>query len=284
MSNGFLYPNSYRLIGQIAAEAGPLIMASTVPIYQDVEGENPIDFDRTGLLFRIGSESFVLSASHGIEQCLEEKTMLYVDVSRRTQAPILLADCQFYGTEVGDGFPDRDIVAIHLSQNAVDQFYPQRRFLTLADCDRTIDPTRGLYLIAGFPSDTYQINPVAEGKTMFYFGDVEANPTTMNFDPLVHLALTVAGYGVRATENGFVADAIPEFHGMSGCGIWRVASHETTDAKSWDSSKVRLVAIQNRTQADSHTIGTWIKHLVERVIDDFPHLRPATEIAYQPGY
>ncbi len=119
---------------------------------------------------------------------------------------------------------------------------------------------------------------------MFFFGDIEANPTTVNFDPHVHLALSVDGYGLRAMESEFVADAIPEFHGMSGCGIWRVAPNTMRDPDSWEPSKVRLVAIQNRTQPDSHTIGTWLKYVVDRIIDDLPHLKPATEIQYPPGY
>lgn len=276
--------DAHRLFTRIAREAGAALLTSTVPIYRDAEGEIPIDFDRTGVLLRIGSEHFLLTASHSVEQFLHDETMLYVDVSQRYPAPIPLVSSRFYGTEVDDQFPDRDLVAIHLDQDAVDQFYPQRRFLTLADCDLLVDPRPALYLDAGFPLDTYQMTPVAGGPAMFFFGNIEANPTTVNFDPQVHLALSVDGYGLRATESEFVADAIPEFYGMSGCGIWRVAPSSMRDADSWESSKVRLVAIQNRTQHGSHTIGTWLRHVVDRILDDLPHLRPATHIRYEPGY
>jgi hypothetical protein len=276
--------NAHRLFTRIAREAGAAILTSTVPIYRDAEGEIPIEFDRTGVLLRICSEHFLLTASHNVEQFLHDETMLYVDVSQRTQLPIPLVNSRFYGTEVDDEFPDRDLVAIHLDQDAVDQFYPQRRFLTLADCDRLIDPRPALYLDAGFPSDTYQMSPVAGGPAMFFFGNIESSPTTANFDSRIHLALSVDGYGLRATETEFVADAIPEFHGMSGCGIWRVAPSTMREPDFWEHAKVRLVAIQNRTQPDSHTIGTWLKCVVDRILDDLPYLKPATEIQYQPGY
>jgi hypothetical protein len=56
------------------------------------------------------------------------------------------------------------------------------------------------------------------------------------------------------------------------------------DPDAWNPSMVRLVAIQNRTQHGSHTIGTWLRYMVDRIVHDMPHLKPATEIQYQPGY
>jgi hypothetical protein len=243
-----------------------------------------LEFDRTGLLFCIGSEHFVLTASHDIEQLLSDNTMLYVDVSHRIKAPIPLDKCMFYGTEVNDEFPDRDVVAIHLDQDAVDQFYPQRRFLTLAECDQLIDPRPALYMVAGFPWDSSKMTPVAACPAMFFFGNINANPATENFDQRVHLALSLDAYGLRATDTEFVADAIPEFYGMSGCGIWRVAPSTMFDPDLWNPSMVRLVAIQNRTRHDSHTIGTWFRYVVDRIVVALPNLKLATEIEYKPGY
>jgi hypothetical protein len=71
---------------------------------------------------------------------------------------------------------------------------------------------------------------------------------------------------------------------MSGCGIWRVATSTMRDLDQWDSSKVRLVAIQNRTEPDSHTMGTWLRYAVDRIVVELPNLKPATEILYKLGY
>ena len=276
--------NAHRLFTRIAKEAGSAILTSTVPIYRDEENEIGLEFDRTGLLFRIGSERFILTASHGIEQYLKSKTILYADVSRRMPAPIPLVKSIFRWTEVDDKAPDRDIAAIHLNQDTVDQFYPQRRFLTLAECDQLIDPRPALYMVAGFPYDLYQMRPVAHGPAMFFYGEIEPNPTTENFDSRIHLALKVDGYGRRATDTDFVPDEIPPFKGMSGCGIWRVASSNMRDPNSWSPSMVRLVAIQNRTREGSHTIGTWLRYTVDRIVDEVPSLKPATKIEYKRGY
>ena len=276
--------DAHGLCTRIADEAGAAIMTSTVPIYRDADSEVGLDFDRTGLVFRIGSEHFLLTAAHHLEQLIKEKTWLYADVSQRMPLPIPLTQSKFYYTEVDDEFPDRDIAAIHLDRDAVEQVYAQRRFLTLADCDLLIDPRSALYMVAGFPSDTYQMTPVADGPAMFFIGHIEKNPTTDNFDPHVHFALSVDGYGLRATEREFVADAIPEFDGMSGCGIWRVAPITMKTPDVWEPSNVRLVAIQNRAQPDSHTMGTWLKYIVDRIVDELPELKPATEIEYKSGY
>ncbi len=276
--------SAHALFSRIANEAGIAILKNTVPIYRDVEHETGLDLDRTGLLFRIGSEHFVLTAAHGIRNFIENGTWLYADVSQRIAAPIPLVQSTFYSTEVDDMFPDRDIAAIHLDQNAVDQFYPQRRFLTLAECDQRIDPRPALYMVAGFPLDSYQMVPVARGPAMFFLGTIETNPPTDNFDRCVHIALSVDGYGLRATDAEFVPDEIPPFQGMSGCGIWRVAPSNMRDANSWDPSMVRLVAVQNRTREGSHTMATWLKYVVDRIIDELPGLKPATEIEYKSGY
>lgn len=285
--------NAHKLFSRIAREAGVAILTSSVPIYRDVENEPGLDFDRTGLLFRIGAEHFILTASHGVKQFLKDKTMLYADVSQRMSAPIPLVDSKFYGTEVDDHFPDRDIVAIHLDYDAVQQFYPipHRRFLTLAECDQLLDPRPALYMVAGFPWDLYQMKPVAHGPAMFFFGSTQPDPRTENFDPRLHFALSVdehGEYGLRGTETNFVREEIPPFFGMSGCGIWRVASSTMRDPDCWDASMVRLVAIQNRIQdagrRGRYTIGTWVRYVVDRIVDELPNLRPATLIAYKPGY
>lgn len=282
--------NGHKLFARIAKEAGSAILNSTVPIYRDEENEIGLEFDRTGILFRIGSEHFLLTAAHhnkpdhDIGDFIKSETWLYADVSQRMAAPIPLVQSKFYWTEVDDKTPDRDIAAIHLNQDAIDQFCPQRRFLTLAECDQLIEPKPALYMVAGFPWESYQMTPVAEGPAMFFIGNIELNPTTENFDRRIHLALSLDGYGLRATDTEFVADAIPEFYGMSGCGIWRVAPSTMTDPNSWNPSMVRLAAIQNRTQHGSHTIGTWLKYVVDRIVDELPNLKPATEIEYKRGY
>ena len=174
--------------------------------------------------------------------------MLYADVSQHMFASIPLVQSMFYGTEVDDQCPDPDIVAIHLNQEAVDQFYPQRRFLTLAECDQHIDQRPALYMVAGFPWDLYQMKPVAHGPAMFFFGNIEPDPKTENFDPCLSSRVVSDGYGLRAIDTEFVPDEIPPFNGMSGCGIWRVAPSTMRDPNCWNPSMVRLVAIQNRTR------------------------------------
>jgi len=172
--------------------------------------------------------------------------------------PIPLTASKFYYTEANDQTSDRDIAAIHLDKEAVEEFYPQRRFLTSADCDLLLDPKPGLYMVAGFPDALYEMVPIARGTAMFFMGAVDPNPPSVVFDPSVHLWLSLEGAGRRATDTEFVAEAIPEFPGMSGCGIWRIASGALSDPDSWNPSMVRLVAIQNRTGHASHTLGTWI--------------------------
>jgi hypothetical protein len=268
---------------RIAEGTEPTVMSSMVPIYRDTH--DSFDLDRTGVLFRIGSERFVITAAHGIAEYQKKGTWLYVDSSHRTHVPIPLVRSMFYWTEVDDNRPDRDIAVIHLDHESADEFYPQRRFLTLADCDRLIDPKPGVYMVTGIPWDTYQITTVAKGMALSFMGFVEPNPEMANFHPQIHLALALDGYGVQLRDADIVPAAIPEFDGMSGCGIWRVASTAAMqDPDSWNPSMVRLVAIQNRTQLDAHTVGTWFKHVLDLITSELPHLKPATEIQHTVGY
>lgn len=273
---------AHKFFNRVAREAGTRILESTVPIYH--VSNDSIAFDRSGLLFRIGAESFVLTAAHHIRGYIERAEPLCVDVSQKTEMPIPLIASKFYYTEANDQTSDRDIAAIHLDREAVEEFYPQRRFLTLADCDLLIDPKPGLYMVAGFPEALYEMIPIARGTAMFFMGAVEPSPPSVVFDPSVHLSLSLEGPGRRATDTEFVDEAIPAFPGMSGCGIWRIASGTMSDPDSWNPSMVRLVAIQNRTGHGSHTIGTWIKHVVDRIIADCPNLKAATDIIYPTGY
>jgi hypothetical protein len=275
--------DAHALMNRISEGVEPMIMGSMIPIYKDVE--DGVDFDRTGILFRIGSEHFILTAAHHLSEYQAGEVWVYADVSPRTSAPIPLVRSTFYGTEVDDELPDRDIAAIHLDQDAVDQFSPHRRFLTLADCDSLIDPKPALYLVAGIPFDTYQIQPVATGKAAFYYGFIEPSPTLDNFHPHVHLALARSGYGLESAEDEFVPAEIPEFHGMSGCGIWRVASFDAIRHPDlWNPAMARLVAIQNRAQSNNHTVGTWFKHVIDRIVADVPGARSATELVHPAGY
>jgi hypothetical protein len=139
-------------------------------------------------------------------------------------------------------------------------------------------------MVVGFPSDSFKVRPVEEGPAMFFLGNIEMNPTAENFDPRYHLALAVDEHGLELTDAGTVDVDIPLFNGMSGCSIWRVAPITMTDPDSWDPSMVRLVAIQNRADPGNHTTGTWFRYVVDRIIDSYPHLKPATEIQYKPGY
>lgn len=275
-------PNPHQLIKQIADWAAGAILISTVPIYCDDDSDWGLDLHRTGVLIRLGPERFILTASHHISRYLQDGTLLYTDISQHTGLPIPLDDCRFYGTEVDDASPDRDVAVIHLDPDAVSQFYPQRNFLSLADCGLSVKPAPALYLVAGYPWDWYQMTPVAGGPAMLYFGNMETRSRMKNVDPGLHLVLSIDGEWRRATDFEFVSDRAQEFQGMSGCGIWRVAPSTMVNPDSWDPSMVRLAAIQNRCQSD--LIGTWVKHAVDRIIADVPSLKSAIEIEYPPGY
>jgi hypothetical protein len=273
---------AHVLFRRVADEAGTAILDSTVPIYCVSNG--CVHFNRTGLLFRIGSEHFVITAAHSLKQYLEEEVPLCVDLSRETELPIPLLSSKFYYTEAENQAGGRDIAAIHLDSESVGQFYPQRRFLTIAQCDLDLEAKAGLYMAAGYPDALYEMTPLVRGAAMFFIGTSEPTPQSSVFDPRVHLALSLDGAGLRATDSGIIDDAVPRFPGMSGCGIWRVAPAGLGDPAVWNPSMVRLAAIQNRTKHGGHTIGTWIKHVVDRIVADCPHLAPAVSIAYPPGY
>jgi hypothetical protein len=187
------------------------------------------------------------------------------DWSQETEKPIPLITPVYHLTEWASQRAVRDIAAIHLTKDLVKQFHPSRRFLTIEECDTSSTAKNGIFVVAGFPEELYEMQPVVVGKLMLFVGQEITAIEDQVFDPNVHLTLSIAGETGRLSADGFVREDVPRFHGMSGGGIWRVAN-------DGHSATFQLSAIQHRTLHGSYTIGTRTIHVIDRIRMDFPNL------------
>jgi len=265
---------------RIREEAFPRIEAASVPIYGFQNDE--VRQDRTGILFRIADAYFILTAAHNLQAIIQARIPLCADFSVTHHVPIPIVEAEFQATEEGG----RDVAAIRLPLSVVEEFPPERIFLTMADMDCKSQPTKGFYALFGFPNAWYRrVDDVQRTDPLAFVGslyDGEMNPDAF-FDPAVHIAMGFDQQAINALTHEEVT--IPHINGLSGCGLWRIAPYSKAALTNWNPGKVRLVAIQHRWfSRRCYVQGTWIGHALDLIRDKYPTLQEAMRISYPRGY
>lgn len=174
-------------------------------------------FNRSGVLFQIGVEHFVITASHKLRKFIATDRLLMIPAGAPNGKPAFLHKSTIYGIDECSV----DVAVITLDTEAVDALSQSHRFLRLLDIDLSPTASEGFYLLSGFPAEWAQqkINAEQMGGLHFlsglYKGQVESTEK-----PDIHIVLGYQqwGLGMGLTES----KALPDLSGMSGCGIWKV--------------------------------------------------------------
>ncbi len=241
--------------------------------------ENEVKRDRTGVLYRVADEHFVLTASHDLQEIIDRQIPLFLLPSRSEQEPIPLIDCQFHGTEKHG----RDVAAIRLTDHVVTSLPPPLEFLGHNSVDLNINQATGPFVIFGYPMQwpDQQEEGIHHTKAMVFV----ASPYTGErhaeafYDPKVNVVL---GFDRSAVDLDAHADfTLPHPGGISGCGIWRSADWSELPSRSWTNTKPRLVALQHHYFKKSKYVqGTWVAYALDLIVDSYPELRRSMTLIY----
>ena len=266
--------------GRLKAECIPRIERSTVPWY--AIPDTHIQRDRTGVLYKVAGLHFILSASHCLQEVVQRNIALYIDRTDAATLPIPLAGAVFHGTEV----EGRDVSAIKLPDDVVEQLLPRKKFLTHSEVRLTDEDNASLYILFGYPalwSGVASESSVISRPLVYACRRYEGPPhPNAFFDPKVNVVLEFEqdAYNVfdKTTEH------LPRLEGVSGCGIWRVADWTPEGLQRWRPEQTCLVALQHHWDPDRQYIqGTWLRYALALIKDNYPEVSAAMDLVYPPG-
>lgn len=247
------------------------MLEHTLPIYA-VHGEgNPIAHG-SGVLLRIADASFLLSCAHVLETAQEKDAVLYV-VGVEDAPLVHLADAQYHWTED----KNVDLGFALLPSRVVDLLPKGKRFLHLSDLelDRTDRP--GVYSLTGYPAvKTVRNTEISDvNSTPFSFTTFLEIERLDNHIDGVTIALT---YDARAAGDSEGNPArIPDPHGISGCGIWRLAAMDGPPPPNWSAQDVKLIGIEHGWLPRAFK-GSYVAELIDMLRGEYPALRDSIDL------
>lgn len=266
-----------EFFARLKTECVPRIEKVTVPFYGIQDGQ--LKRDRTGVLYRIGGHHFILTAAHDLRGIVENNIPLYIDRTDSSTLPIPIVGAVFHTTEE----KGRDVAAIKLPDDVVEQLGPNKEFLTQGDIRLTDKDANSLYLVFGYPEDWFGVaaqSAVVSNPLVYacrpYEGETDPNAYC---HPDVHIVLEFVQTAVSVPDEG--SHELPDLHGVSGCGIWRVAEWSKEGFQRSRPDQVCLVALQHSWYRQRKYIkGTWLGHALALIQDNYPDVSAPMSLVY----
>lgn len=266
-----------ELLERVRKEALPRIFEATVPFYA-VQNEQVVR-DRSGVLFRVGADYFIITCAHYLADIIAGNIYLYVGNDPDNGLPVPIPDALFHGTED----TSRDIAIFKLTSRKAKIIAATKRPIGLADLALDIDRRPGFFVVCGFPQAWLSVLREAVDSAPLYFLASyyagEPSPTSEpKHDPNVHALFTFERKAIRHDLQEVTLPSLEGIKGISGCGVWRVLD-EDQDLKAWRPEKCKLVAVEHfYSQTKGYVQGTWVRHALGRLIDDYPSVRQAMSL------
>jgi hypothetical protein len=258
-----------RIAAQLRERVGTRMVEHTLPIHV-VHGEGHPSAYGSGVLLRVADVSFLLSCAHVLKTAKEDDTRLLIPSGDGTPLAVL-GGVDYRWTE------DKriDLGFAVLPNEVVALIPPGKSFLRVSDLD--LDPTErvGVYNITGYPIET------TDKKK----SNIDSRP--LSFTTYLHPSrlddhldgITIAlRFEANATGDldGELA-RMPHLKGMSGCGIWRLADMDRSDAESWSPDHVKLVGIEHGFVRGAIK-GSYVAPLIDMIRAEFPALRDSIDL------
>jgi hypothetical protein len=274
-------------ISDMQTRCATAIAGATVPFFAE-QGDKVVQFG-TGVLLEIASTRFLLTSAHVIDVAVRHGLPTFVTSGKRGDALIPLDDLRLIFTpmpESGDRKDDAfDICVAQLPKELADRLLPERRFVHLAELDPHDEQKRGSwYYTFGYPhvlskvderNRTVGRSPLCYG-TVIYDG---ARGPLPDFNPVFDIALDYSPNG--STDEMGNPVTLPNPRGISGCGMWRLAT-AGTHAKLWKPEHMKLVGIQHTWDKELHLLrGTRIGLVIRMIYKNSPDLRPAIRLYWE---
>lgn len=258
----------------------PRIDRASVPIL-GIQGDK-IVHDRTGVLYRIGGNHFVLTAAHKLQRIVESSIPLYLSMNKANVMPLPLADAKFCSTEE----EGRDVAAIWLPPETANEVARHKEFLAHNQINLDGADSCGPFVFFGYPMDWsgQVVSPdhiLSRGLAFATLAHNGKRLDSAHYDPNVHMLLHFARDAVNALQ-GSVA-TLPKLHGISGCGVWQVGDIIGNGVRPRHAESITLVGIQHRWFPSLDYIqATKIRYALGLVLENYPEARAAMNLAY-PG-
>jgi hypothetical protein len=280
---------------RLKSEIVPWITQSTISFFHFRKDPATNDYgihgkDRTGVFLRIGTDHFVLTASHGIEEAVANGTRLTMSWDDDENFFVPLTTDQIATSD-----PETiDVAAIKLSDTAAKALLKRHKPISLIDTARDSLNADGLFLIVGYPragTEFPQQNPLEPLKeplleTLKYLGKRSATRWVgkgLTYSPWLHIVLGMPRDSYRASVGtGELLPIHEEVQGISGCGIWFVADRrQRKPLASIELSDCKLIAIEHTYDQDAGLVaGTWIDAAIMLIAMKFPETRAAIDLVY----
>lgn len=245
------------------------MLEHTIPIHI-VHGDGAPVAHGTGVLARIGNSSFLLSCEHVLSKAQEKGAVLYVP-GADGELLVHLADAGY------DWTTDKnvDLGYALLNERIVSLLRPDKRFLGLADLElRGQEPQPlDLYAVTGYP--------VVSTKPDHAISNINSTPlsfTTSAFEGVLegHVDGVTIALSFDPRETGDVDGnhaRMPDLHGVSGCGIWKLGSLAASTSPNWSPKNVRLIGLEHGFLPGAIK-GSHIAALLDMISETCPALRP----------
>ena len=265
-SNGAISDTRREFLERVHREMVPILEQSVVPILR-YQGDDA-HAHGTGTLFRIANKSFLITASHVVE---DEENHFAI---RDSHSGLINLHGELHGNRI------RDFAIWDLPSDVVDRL-SQYRFLSVHQADRKNErPKNGDYMTSGYPCEWTESNVDELGtkkmdmRAHTHFASIYAGDTSqlLEYDSKLHLLLGTPLSEAELLIEGEVA--LPkQSHGMSGCSIWQVC-YEGLSTKHWTPQDAVIVAIQTGVYSKGDiTKGTRWCVVDEFLRERFPELR-----------
>jgi hypothetical protein len=279
MSEADFTEEDYRAVAQRFDALIPYELAwgSSVAILIN-RGENT-HVHGTGTLFRIADESFLITATHVIEQA--NKQNLRIAASNNRIIPLI-------GMAIL-GEPRFDVAAIQLSPLVVEQL-EGKLFLRLHDVCFEQDLSNAMFWVCGFPEIlSNHENEILKLTRFHHMADAYDGDTSAlaNYEERYHLLVAASLDEIRGVDgkpmeyrykDGTPAAFPRELGGISGGSVWSI-SDKTIPIKTNNSQRARIVGVETGVFHRKECIkATRWKAVVNMLGDAMPELLPAIKM------
>jgi hypothetical protein len=268
------------VVVRMAAQCSPEVARSTIPIFAYNRWQMlPAG---TGVLFQIASARFIFTAAHVARGSRRGRMPYFLAASPLSDQPIRLRDAVTIHTD-GDHDDQIDVGVIELS-DAVVGHLRGNSFLRPATIDMSDCALPGVHLVMGFPKALAHSDvgmTTISAKPLRFVTTLRDGLQLPRFcEPSNNIVLD---YSETSYEDSGDASPSIDPDGMSGGGIWRLASEG--QIADWSLSCLKLVGIQHTwSQREGYVKGTWIRYAVMLIWDRYPGLRRAIQTEFKDAF
>jgi hypothetical protein len=265
----------------------PSIFDSTTAFYAVQNGE--LKQCGSATLLELGDKNFILTAAHTFDALTALNLPTFVTNSVHGAKLIPFNKVGICRPNTKDPFHRTDdpfdICVGDLPAEIVNELKKGKRFLHL----NQLDPfervnVHSWYCALGYPTEMNQsdyrkraLSYACTYNTFLYRGE---RGLPERFDHSVEILLDF--HEDRNTNDDGTKGPLTDPHGMSGCGIWRLAQGGCV-MEAWKPEDIRLVGIQHGWDTVHHVLrGTRVGFAIQMIYKSHADLRQAIEFHYGP--